>query len=119
MDRLDVRGASLKPDDGGESALVECLGCPRRRFESIWQRQGDRYVSVAQGLTPSPYATLWAFAEALHSRNITASLPYVSDTTAISAALQSGLAQPDYAGQRPASSQTRCLIYAARIEACA
>ena len=83
--------------------MTECLGCPRRRFESVWQRQGDAYVLSSQGVVPSPYATLWAFVENLHSGGITATLPLVTDTAVISAALKTGLARPDPAldDQRP------------------
>lgn len=94
LERIEVRGASSTPDDTG-TAIVECLGCPRRRFESVWQRQDKMYVPVAQGIVPSPYAALWAFVDGLHSSNITATLSLVTDTNVISVALKSGLGRPD------------------------
>ncbi len=44
---------------------------------------------------PSPYATLWAFVDSLHGGSITSTLPLVSSSAVISAALKGGLARSD------------------------
>jgi Tol biopolymer transport system component len=93
LDRLDVRGAASVPDES--AGLTECAGCPLRRFESTWQRQGDVYVPTTQRVSPSPYATLWDFVEGLRSADVTGILPLVTIRDVISDGLRAGLGRQD------------------------
>lgn len=93
LDRLDVRGAAVQ--DSPSPAIFECPSCPHRRYESVWQRTGNGYAPVSQGIIASPYASLWTFVDSLHSGNITATLSIVADTAVISSALKIGLGRPD------------------------
>ena len=94
LDSLAVKGVSL-PADAAGSAISECRVCPHRRFESAWQRRGDVYVPVQQGVVDTPYAALWQFVSTLRSGDVTATLSLVSGTEVISGALSAGLGRPD------------------------
>jgi hypothetical protein len=94
LDRLEVQGSSSTPDSSAGIA-ANCPGCPRRRFVSNWQRQGDGYVMQSQVIVASPYTALWSFLSAMRSGNMTDTLPLVSGTTVISSALNAGLNRPD------------------------
>lgn len=94
LDQLAVRGAATATNTSAAARIVECASCPRRRFDAIWQRRGDLYQPLAQGVVASPYATLWDFMSSLTS-NMTATLPLVSDHAVITAAVQSGLSRVD------------------------
>lgn len=95
LERLDVRGASSAAGASSQSPFMDCRGCPRRRFASTWEHQGDAYVQVSQQVVASPYATLWAFADDLRSGNVTATLPLVADSSVISASIKAGLDRRD------------------------
>ncbi len=93
LDRIEVHGLSTL--NNAAAAIIECQGCARRRFASVWQRTDNTYVPIAQGVVASPYASLWSFVDNLHSGNITATLPLASSPQVISDALKGGLGRPD------------------------
>lgn len=90
LERLEVQGVSQSAQEAAV-LVTDCTGCPRRRFASSWQRQGDIYAPIGQRLAPSPFATVWTLMDALQRGDSAAAAAVVSDTQVISAALTAGL----------------------------
>ncbi len=95
LERLEVRGSSYLLDDPATAIIRECRTCPHRRFESVWQRAGDAYVLLSQTTVPSPYASLWTFADGLRRGDLSGAILLASHSQVISDALRLGLGRTD------------------------
>lgn len=95
LDRLHVTGPSASSTVNAAAALSDCDGCPQRRFTALWQRQGDGFAPQSMSVVSSPYASLWAFVDALRRNDLATAQSLAASPEVIATALRLNLGRGD------------------------